>query len=363
MQTGFGALEQTLKESAARGDFTPGLDYFKIADGESIFVRFITDDIITGDFAVNVRCANGKYQDFLVPDPSQNLVNRYVQPGGWDGKIVKRTIGVGVARRQKMVQPTPGSDSRPTFELEDDTYQRPDGLWARKFIVFKQGHNNFWDQMVGFFGMYQTIMDRDYRITRRGEKLETKYTIVPVDPTPNDPLRDPKVVTEYYGYGRPWDNNADDRYMYCPQTAKEFADDYASERRIKFWLVGEQQQQQTQATGGPPQIPIPGQPVPSTPAATAPAAPVANAAPPTPGWGNGATEAQDGAGEFHPATTHNPEPAPSAPPAIPMPGAPAPAAPAPETQVAPAEDQSFESLRARMQGHAKQAAAEQQQTT
>jgi hypothetical protein len=31
--------------------------------------------------------------------------------------------------------------------------------------------------------------------------------------------------------------------------------------------------------------------------------------------------------------------------------------------VAPAEDQSFESLRARMQGHAKQHATEQQQTT
>ena len=353
MQTGFGALEQTLKEAASRGDFTPGLDYFKIADGESIFVRFLTDDIITSDFAVNVRCANGKYQDFLVPDPQQNLVNRYVQPGGWDGKCVKRTIGVGVARRQKMVQPTPGSDTRPTFELEDDTYQRPDGLWARKFIVFKQGHNNFWDQMVGFFGMYRTIMDRDYRITRRGEKLETKYTIVPVDPTPSDPLRDPKVVIEYYGYGRPWDGNANDRYMYCPQTAKEFADDYGSERRIKFWLVGEQQQQQTQASSGPPQIPMPGQPIPA-PALSSPG-----------GWGNGATtEAQDGIGEFDRATTHNPEPAPSAPPAIPLPGVPTPAAaPAPETQVAPAEDQSFESLRARMQGHAKQHATEQQQTT
>src|SRR3974390_1037525 len=197
MQTGFGALEQTLKESAARGDFTPQLDYFKLADGESMFVRFITDAIITADFAVNVRTANGKYQDFLVPDLKNNLVNRYVAPGAWDGKTVKRTIGVGGQRRQKMA--TPGADGgRPRVEMQHDRDQRRDGLWARKFIVFKQGHNNFWDQLVGFYGMYGTIMDRDYRITRSGEKLLTKYHIVPVDPDPSDPLRDPKVVSDYY---------------------------------------------------------------------------------------------------------------------------------------------------------------------
>ena len=196
MQTGFGALAQTIKDQASKGSFGERLDYFNLSDGERIVVRFLTDDIKTADFASRVRTLAGKYQDFLIPDPSNNLVVRYAQPGAWDGKLVKRTAGVCVVREQIMVPATDLADptARPTYQVVDKIITRDDGLKGRQFLLVKQGHNNFWDALVGFFGIYNTIMDRDYVIMRQGKEIDTKYRIGPLDPSPNDPLRDPKVV-------------------------------------------------------------------------------------------------------------------------------------------------------------------------
>lgn len=356
MQTGFGALAQTIADSASKGNFGERLDYFNLSNNERIVVRFLTDDIITADFAGRVRTPTGKYQDFLIPDPTNNLVLRYAQEGAWDGKLVKRSAGVCVVREQLVVPQNPTDPTaRPQYQVVDKIVTRDDGLKSRQFLLIKQGHNNFWDPLVGFFGIYNTIMDRDYVIMRQGEKLDTKYRIGPLDPPPNDPLRDPKVVAETYGYGRPWNKEDPERYMYCPQTAKEWADDYGSESRVKHWLVGDaqaQHQQEMSAQGAPPGW-VPAAAAPPNPwdqqqAATSPPPwqqPGYTGPPPADPWATpGPPPAQptaNGLGEFDPATTSNP-------------------VPAPQNQVAPPEDQDFGALRARMKGYAQQSG---QQTT
>lgn len=334
--TGFGALEQVMKDSASKGNFEGKLDYFNLSDGERIVVRFLTDDIITTDFAERVRTADGKFQDFTIPDPSNNLVTRYMAPGAWDGKLKKKTIGVAVVREQMMVTNPDLTDpnAKPTYQVVDKIVTRDDGLKGRVFLCVKQAHQNFWDQLVGFFGLYNTICDRDYVIMRQGKQLDTKYRIGPLDPAPNDPLRDPKVVAETYGYGRPWNKEDPERFMYCPKTLKEWFEDYGSEDRIKHFLVGSPQaqtQQQMAAQGPPPawaQPPNPWDTPGQAPAAPAPNGPAAAA----------------GIGEFHPATTSNPvqPPAQPAPPVAPPPA---------QAQVAPAEDTDFASLRNRMKSY------------
>jgi hypothetical protein len=211
---------------------------------------------------------------------------------------------------------------------------------------------------------------------RQGKRLDTKYRIGPLDPAPNDPLRDPKVVAQTYGYGRPWDNEAQDRFMWCPKTLKEWYDDYGSESRVQHFLVGTPQaqgqaqpaaqapqQQWAQAPVAPPQGYAP--PQPQTPYSPAFSAGVPQQAPPpqqppaqynvtaasqgqdpwgTPGQAPAQPAPNGPIGEFHPATTQNPVQPPAAPPAAP---------PAPQAQVAPAEDSDFSALRARMQGYAR----------
>ena len=348
--TGFGALQKVMEEAAARGDFGPSLEYFGLSNGERIVVRFLTDDIITADFAGRVKTPAGKYQDFVIHDPNNNLVARYAQPGAWDGKLTKRTVGICVVREQRMAAQQPDTiqdpNARPRYEVVDKVSIREDGLQQRHFLLVKQSHQNFWDQLVGFFGIYNTITDRDYVIVRQGEGLKTTYRIGPLDPDPNDPLRDPKTLTEYYGYGRPFDKEAADRYMYCPQTLRQWYDYYGSEERIKHWLVPSTDNQQQAPAGHPnpawaqQQAPQPPQPA----GWGAPTPPVPPAAPPVgdPVLGGG------GLGEFHPATTQNPASSPATPP--------------PPSQVA-APDQDFASLRNRMKGYGQQQAAETPQTT
>lgn len=338
LATGFGALQKVMEETAARGDFGPSLEYFGLTNGERIVVRFLTDDIITADFAGRVKTPAGKFQDFLIPDPTNNLVTRYAQPGAWDGKLAKRTVGICVVREQRLAaqQPDPAQDpnARPVYEVVDKVTVREDGLRQRHFLLVKQSHQNFWDQLVGFFGIYNTICDRDYVIVRKGEKLNTKYHIGPLDPDPNDPLRDPKALTEYYGYGRPFNKDDEDRFMYCPQTLRQWADYYGGEERVKHWLVPSADDAQQAPAGHPNPAWAQQTPQPPNP----------------PGWGapDPVLGGGGGLGEFHTATTQNPASSPASPP--------------PPSQVA-APDQDFASLRNRMKGYGQQQAAETPQTT
>jgi hypothetical protein len=296
MQTGFKALAKTMEESAARASLfgTGSLDYFKLQPGEKKIVRFLTDDVLTAQFAERVMTHTGKRQSFLV-DPNNNLVVKYMSPGAWEGKLATRTAAVAVLREEQYRPPTPGvpDPANPgtpsaTVEYVDHFETREDGLKARVFLLVLQAHGNFWDQLVGFHSIYHTVCDRDYAITRIGAELDTKYRIVPLDPV--DALRDPQVVAQTYGYGRPWNKDDANRYLYCPQTLKEWSDYYGGEERIKHHLVGDAPVQGVAPDFAGPQ------------ASSGSWGPVPTAGAQDPVLGGGL-------GEFHPATTHNPDPA------------------------------------------------------
>lgn len=49
-------------------------------------------------------------------------------------------------------------------------------------IVINMGMKNFFGALQASYDAYGTVLDRDYRITRRGKELDTEYDIVPMDP-------------------------------------------------------------------------------------------------------------------------------------------------------------------------------------
>ena len=54
---------------------------------------------------------------------------------------------------------------------------------------------------------------------------------------------------KFYGYGKPWPKRPqddataqereewEDRFLYCPQTLQQWAEDFSSEDRVKHWLT------------------------------------------------------------------------------------------------------------------------------
>jgi hypothetical protein len=245
MTTGFGALQKHLKEAAEKAASmgTGRLGFFKLAANERKIIRFLTDDIKTLPFATRVTGVDGKKYSFAVPDPTNNLVARYAKEGAYDDSHLKvQTIGVAVLRKEVVIPPADPTQ-RPQVRYEDLITKRDDGTSERTFFVVQQSHGNFWDKIQGFYDVYHTITDRDYSITRIGSDLQTDYQIAPLDCPADDPLRDPEVLKQHYGYGKAWDKDDPNRFWWCPQTLDEFVAEHSSERRIKRFLLGEGLQQ------------------------------------------------------------------------------------------------------------------------
>ena len=102
--------------------------------------------------------------------------------------------------------------------------------------IVKQAQQNFWTHLVAASNRYGgTICNRDYEISREGTGFDTKYHIIPIDPDPD--LKDLDVVKKFYGYGKEFDQSDPDRFLFCPQTLHDWAKNYASEERVKYWLA------------------------------------------------------------------------------------------------------------------------------
>lgn len=73
---------------------------------------------------------------------------------------------------------------------------------APKFLVLNFGLENFFNSVLGSFNAYGTLLDRDYKVTRKGSGTETEYIIAPMDKqkhTDGKPfdLRRPDLAEQY----------------------------------------------------------------------------------------------------------------------------------------------------------------------
>lgn len=90
-----------------------------------------------------------------------------------DGLIPARKLGKPVGFRDKLIeQQDTDSEGNPTGPVKK----------VPRVFVINQGMKNFYGGMEAFYENYGTVLDRDFRITREGEKLKTDYNIIPLEP-------------------------------------------------------------------------------------------------------------------------------------------------------------------------------------
>lgn len=269
IQVGFGGVKENIdaaKNRGSNGFGGPRLGFISWKGGDRKVVRFLTDDVITALFHSFILSNDGKTKNFLLngePGGPEDWVAKYASPTpglGWqlnwrtkqpeERNPRKQSVAVAVLRDRVPRESGPGFDVVDVFddlELGNKTYKQ------RVFGIIQQG-NNFWRPLLGYHNNYGTICDRDYIIEREGDGLDTQYTIVPCDPVPE--LTDLSVVQELYGYGREWPRNPykddkgnevanpdsalvsayEERFLFCPQTLKDWADQMSSEDRAKHFL-------------------------------------------------------------------------------------------------------------------------------
>jgi hypothetical protein len=78
-----------------------------------------------------------------------------------------------------------------------------------EIIVINQSSSNFFGAIQAVWDTFGTVLDRDFKITRRGEGLETEYDIVAMDPMDYKngdgeivrwSLEDPEIKAKYDGF-------------------------------------------------------------------------------------------------------------------------------------------------------------------
>ena len=256
---GFGAMREVLEATKSSGGDTRSggyiSNYISWKDGDRKIVRFLDNDPIIAEFYDWVLANDGKTKNFLIDPAKGDLIAKYASPTpgvGWRRDFISGNLekpktsrkGVGIAVLRDEV---PAGNGR--TEVVDHFYDLEVGgklYKARYFGVIIQGLKNFWDQVDGFERRYGSITDRDYLIERRGGGLDTRYQIIPMDPI--EELRDTEAVQKFYGYGKPWPKRPsddakeadrrdwEDRFLFCPQTLQQWAEDFSSEDRVKHWL-------------------------------------------------------------------------------------------------------------------------------
>jgi len=234
MSRGFRTGTAAAKEAAKSKSFNR-IDFFKLSDGETTYVRFLNDawELITVDMhnmvptkpkpedwegdnwpkVTSVVCRNTKMGDGL-----PLFGDCYVESSGMRNPrdeskpfpTASRTWAVGVIREpvfgdgsEKM-----GGEAQKgkrvgfrdsTKEVDEIKDGKPTGkkIKVKEFVLFTMGWQNFFGAVEGAAQAYGTILDRDFQIIRDGEGLKTDYKVVGLDPTRGFDLRDPAVAAKY----------------------------------------------------------------------------------------------------------------------------------------------------------------------
>jgi hypothetical protein len=106
------------------------------------------------------------------------------------GEIEEHEIGTPVSYRDKLVEHTDESGET---------------TLGQRWLLLNFATENFFDALLGYNNVYHTVVDRDYKITRKGSGTDTSYGIVAMDVTYDQvdgkrvkyDLRRPQVAEKY----------------------------------------------------------------------------------------------------------------------------------------------------------------------
>jgi hypothetical protein len=180
-----GAVAEIEERRKGAGSDGSRIQWFKLNPGESATVRFLEqgDDVCWAWMHQLQPQGNQKFGDWEV---CLNTNNDGTACPGCERRLPRKVRGyINLVWRDG-----------PQFEKEE--FKRDDGTTGIRFkrdsenkvipagrgpiqAVWNQGVNVF-EELDGLDAAYKGLMTRDYRITRKGEGLNTKYQILPLDP-------------------------------------------------------------------------------------------------------------------------------------------------------------------------------------
>lgn len=216
-------------EAAAASKFTAfqRTQFFSLGDGESSILRFITD--------ANPVEVDGKLVGGWITVQQHQMIPTKGAPADYKGDKWPEKMGA-TCRNDKAFRATYG-DCYICAHLVDGTkIKKPSGrswAWAclreevrengklmgykdktrevsrkkegseeqetvieKDVVVVNLGWKNFFSIVEGYEGHYGTVLDRDFVIKRKGDGMDTTYSVIPLDPIGLD-LRDPEALKKY----------------------------------------------------------------------------------------------------------------------------------------------------------------------
>lgn len=91
------------------------------------------------------------------------------------GEAMKgKVVGRRDVTREVTIPAREAKDGKPAQAEETRT--------EKAVVVVNMGWKNFFSTLEGYASHYGTVLDRDYKITRKGAGMDTDYNIIPLDP-------------------------------------------------------------------------------------------------------------------------------------------------------------------------------------
>lgn len=191
MAGGIGGIREAVADIEARkaagASGGAWVQWLKLKPGESATIRFLEqgDDVNwcwmhqlppRGDqkYGDNEPCLNTRNDGTPCPGCERGLrriVNGFVNVIWRDGPVwasEEVDSGKGDGKKWKKLKKSPSGDL--ILDHREDIL----AVWKGGITVF--------EELDGIDVTYKGLMSRDFKVTRRGEGLNTKYSIVPADP-------------------------------------------------------------------------------------------------------------------------------------------------------------------------------------
>lgn len=111
----------------------------------------------------------------------------------------KEMVDEGVIPASKLNKVVGHMDAEHDVE-ETDREGKATGnkIRQKKMILINMGMKNFFSGLQGYHDANGTVLDRDFRITRKGKGLDSEYRIISCDPYPDHDLFEDKDLREKY---------------------------------------------------------------------------------------------------------------------------------------------------------------------
>lgn len=160
-------------------------------EGDYVFPELAETGCFICDHMTNAETGKKLY-------PSVKLWARAIQRDEIKGTDAMVGTGPGTIRQNQVGRVVGFRDHEVEVQEVDGegkatgkTFKEP------KVIVLNQGMKNFFGALQAYADAYGTALDRDYKVTRRGNGLKTEYDIVAMDAIQGYSLEDPEIRTPY----------------------------------------------------------------------------------------------------------------------------------------------------------------------